>query len=230
MVLSIGRAAVELLFPSQCLGCGAGATFLCERCAEQMMPALPPRCPRCWEPRSFAGECLSCQLPPPAFDALRTAFVHRGLARELVQGLKYRGMTALGEPMGRLLAETARHHGFEPDVIVPVPLSGLRKRTRGYNQAGVLARSLRRELGVPVEAKALERRRNTPPQARRADAEARWANVAGAFLAQRKFVQGRSVLLIDDVATTGATLSACAGALREAGARPIWALTFARED
>jgi competence protein ComFC len=230
VVASFARAAVELLFPSHCLGCGRGGAFLCDDCASQLTPALPPRCPRCWEPRSVAGECLACQDSPPAFDALRTAFVYQGLAREMVQALKYRGVTALAGRMGGLLAEAARSQRLEADVIVPVPLSGMRKRTRGYNQAEALAVALGRELGLPVAPKALVRRRHTPPQARRADAEARRANVAGAFVVAATSIAGQSVLLIDDVATTGATLSACASALREAGSGPIWALTFARED
>jgi ComF family protein len=230
VVTSFAHAAVELLFPSRCLGCGRGGAFLCDACAGNLTPALPPRCPRCWEPRAGDGECLACQNRPPAFDALRVAFVYQGLARELVHALKYRGMTALATRMGELLAEAARNHRLEADVIVPVPLSGLRNRTRGYNQAAALARAVGSELGLPVVAGALSRRRHTAPQARRADAEARRANVAGAFVARPEAVAGQSVLLIDDVATTGATLSTCAAALREAGAGPIWALAFARED
>lgn len=229
-VASLGQAALELLFPSRCLGCGRSGTFLCDGCEQQLRPALPPRCPRCWEPRPYAGECLSCQLQPPAFDALRAAFIYDGLARELVQALKYRGMTALAGRMGELLASAARQQGVEAELIVPVPLSGLRKRTRGYNQAEALARALAGHLGLPVATRAIARRRHTPPQARSADSEARRANVAGAFSARPQGVAGRRVLLVDDVATTGATLSACAEALKAAGAVSVWALTFARED
>jgi ComF family protein len=227
---SLGQAALELLFPSHCFGCGRSGSFLCDGCAQQLAPALPPRCPRCWQPRAVAGECLSCQLHRPAFDALRAAFIYDGLARDLVQALKYRGVTAIAGRMGGLLAEAARRYGLTADLVVPVPLSGLRKRTRGYNQAQALARALARELGLPVATGAVARRRHTPPQARSADAEARRTNVEGAFSAKAKAVAGRSVLLVDDVATTGATLSACAAALREAGAASVWALTLARED
>ena len=227
---SLGQAALELLFPSRCLGCGHSGTFLCEACAERLTPALPPRCSHGWEPRSLAGECLACQLHPPAFDALRAAFVYDGLARDLVQALKYRGVTALAGRMGGLLAEAARRNGLAAGLVVPVPLSGRRKRTRGYNQSEALAKALARELALPARPQALARRRHTPPQARSAGAEARRANVSDAFSANEDAVAGRSVLLIDDVATTGATLSACASALREAGAASVWALTFARED
>jgi ComF family protein len=225
---SLGRAALDLLFPPRCAVCGAGGAFLCDGCAASLVEASPPRCPRCWRPAPDADECLHCQLTAPPFDALRTAFVYQGVARELVHALKYRGMTVLAAPMASLLAGAAAQARF--DLVVPVPLSGLRKRTRGYNQAELLARALAGDLGVPAQPSALVRRRHTAPQARSADAEARHRNVAGAFVCRDESLAGRRVLLIDDVTTTGATLAACAEALRTAGAASVWALAFARED
>src|SRR3990170_3512320 len=113
---SLGQAALELLFPSRCLGCGRSGTFLCEACAGRLTPALPPRCSHCWEPRSLAGECLACQLHPPAFDALRAAFVYDGLARDLVQPLKSRGVPA---PAGR---RGGRRAGAPPPCVGREPL------------------------------------------------------------------------------------------------------------
>jgi competence protein ComFC len=225
----IGRTALDLVFPPRCLGCGADGTFLCAVCAASLDRALPPRCKRCWRP-GVTGTCIVCQLADPPFDGLRAAFVYQGLARELVQALKYRGMTVLAEPMASLCIEALRDADLDFDVIVPVPLSGLRKRTRGYNQAELLARYAGKALGIPVAPRALERRRHTPPQARSAGAAARLSNVAGAFRARPQVVAGHAVLLIDDVTTTGATFAACAAALREAGTRRIWALAFGRED
>ena len=178
----------------------------------------------------MTGECIACQIEAPPFDGLRSAFVYQGLARELVQALKYRGMTVLAEPIASLCTEALREAEIGFDVIVPVPLSGLRKRTRGYNQAELLARQAGRALGIPVAPRALERKRHTPPQARSADAATRQSNVAGAFRARSEVVDGHAVLLIDDVTTTGATFASCAAALREAGARRIWAFAFGKED
>ncbi|MEX1254900.1 MAG: ComF family protein [Dehalococcoidia bacterium] len=225
---SLGRAALDLLFPPRCAVCGAAGAFLCAGCASALVEASPPRCPRCWRPGPDAGECFDCRLAPPAFDALRAGFVYQGVAREVVHALKYRGMTVLAAPMASLLTGAAARESF--DVVVPVPLSGLRKRTRGYNQAELLARALAEELGVLVEPRALVRKRHTPPQARSADAEARRRNVAGAFACRDASLAGRRVLLVDDVTTTGATLAACAGALKAAGAASVRALAFARED
>jgi ComF family protein len=160
---------------------------------------------------------------------LRAAFVYEGLARELVQSLKYRGLTALAEPMAALAADSIRKAGLTFDVLVPVPLAGMRERTRGYNQAEALAKQIGRALGVEVAPWALRRIRSSPPQARSADAETRRRNVQGAFRARNE-AAGRSVLLVDDVTTTGATLAACASALKEAGAGRVWAFAFGRED
>jgi ComF family protein len=113
------------------------------------------------------------------------------------------------------------------DVIVPVPLHPARLRRRGYNQAALLARELGRRVGLPVEERALQRVRATRSQMRLSAADRR-RNVQGAFRCADGRVRGRRVLLLDDVCTTGATLEACADALRAGGAESVWALTLAR--
>ena len=230
LVGRLGHAALELLFPSRCMGCERGGTFLCDACIEDLPRADSPRCWRCWSPQPGSGLCPQCYAAPPPFDGLRSAFVYRGVARSLVHGLKYRGMMSLAPPMAALLAEVALDFDLDADIIVPVPLSGLRHRTRGYNQASELAKHLGRELDVPVRPRALERPRHTPPQARTASALERRRNVQGAFRSEDPAVEGNRIILVDDVTTTGATLSACAEALQRAGADSIWCLTFARED
>jgi len=132
--------------------------------------------------------------------------------------------------MSLLLHEYLEENPVPADILVPVPLSPRRRRVRGYNQSALLARELARRLGLPVDDKTLARVRSTASQAETANAEARKLNVKGAFQCKGGALQGKEVLLLDDVATTGATLSACAQALRDAGAASVWALTFARED
>jgi ComF family protein len=133
--------------------------------------------------------------------------------------------------MGELVARYFQGAPLPVDVLVPVPLHPRRQRVRGYNQSMLLARELSSRLDLPVAAGALIRRVNTPPQAKAAEAGARRRNMAGAFDCRPGALDGRRVLLVDDVTTTGATLDACARALLpKGGAASVWGLTFARED
>ena len=118
--------------------------------------------------------------------------------------------------------------GISVDAVVPVPLHPKRLRERGYNQAELLAREVAKTLDLPMEANAVERVSHGPPQARSRALEERGASVQGAFEARAR-VDGRRILLVDDVCTTGATLDACAQALKAGGAACVWGLTFARE-
>ena len=225
----LGNAALDLIYPPACVSCRRSGAFLCAPCADTMTDATPPRCPCCWQPSRVDGPCHDCRAARPAYDGLRSAVVYKGAARTLVLALKYRHTTAVATPMAALMATAVRRDELEVDVAIPVPLSGRRERIRGYNQAAVLARALGSELTLPM-SRALVRRRHTPPQARSADAVARLRNVAGAFACRGQDMAGQRVLLVDDVTTTGATLNACARALKEAGAAAVWGLTFARED
>jgi ComF family protein len=227
----VGRAVLEVFFPSRCVGCGAYGSFLCQSCQAELLPTRPPRCPICWQPQPQEVTCGRCREERPAFQGARSAYLYQGAAREAVRALKYSYLSALAQPMAQLMARyVLEKEPIEADLLVAVPLHGRRQRLRGYNQSALLARELSRLCGLPLAERGLARRRNTPPQARSADAEARKRSVSGAFVADRRWVEGRRVLLVDDVMTTGATLDACAQALRQAGAASVWALTFARED
>ena len=127
------------------------------------------------------------------------------------------------------LADYLESHPVPGDVLVPVPLHPRRLRERGYNQSGLIARELGRLTGIPVYEKNLERSLFTGQQTRTAGVEERKINVAGAFSCPPDAWLDRQVILVDDVATSGATLDACAAALKEAGAVSVWGLTLARE-
>jgi ComF family protein len=227
----VGQVVLDVLFPSHCVGCGASGSFLCQACQAELPRALPPRCPICWQPQRQAAPCGRCRRERPAFQGARSLYIYESAAREAVRALKYNHLSALAQPMAQLMARYLEGEAaIEVDLLVAVPLYGRRRRLRGYNQSELLARELSRLCDLSLAERGLARRRNTPPQARSVDAEARKRNVADAFSADRRWVEGKRVLLIDDVMTTGATLDACAGALREAGAASVWALTFARED
>ncbi|MBU0704792.1 MAG: ComF family protein [Chloroflexi bacterium] len=141
--------------------------------------------------------------------------------------LKYRGRTALADPLGGLMAECWMQYPIPADVVVPVPLHADRLRERGYNQAALLAREMARRAGLVMEEQTLTRQRSTSPQTE-LDAKQRRQNVHDAFRCSNDGLAGKQVLLIDDVCTTGATLEACAMALCAGGARGVQALTLAR--
>jgi ComF family protein len=229
---TVAGAGIDLLFPRRCGLCGAFGSFLCGACSAGLPPALAgPRCPSCaLLSGSDSMDCRRCKsLPLSPLDGLIPVFQFQDRARRLVHRLKYEYLSALAEPMGRLMARHPDIQEMPIDLLVPVPLHPSRQRARGFNQSALLAREIGRHIGVPVEPRVLTRTRATAPQARTNTAGGRMANVDGAF-ACRKPMTGRHVLLVDDVATTGATLRACASPLRAAGAVSVHAIVFAHEE
>ena len=165
-----------------------------------------------------------------ALAGLLVAARYEGAARQVIWALKYQGQRRLAEPLGGLLAHAANRLAAHVALVLCVPLHATRRRERGYNQAELLARVCGRRLGLPVRPDLLERVRATPPQVGLSAADRR-TNVAGAFATTARApaaLSGRSVLLVDDVSTTGATLTAAATPLLEAGASSVWGLTVAR--
>ncbi|MFH1140968.1 MAG: ComF family protein [Chloroflexota bacterium] len=226
----LATAAVDILFPKRCVGCDREGAFLCQECLAELPRLEPPYCFLCGQPgRLMMRLCLSCWERPLEIDGIRAPYRMEGAVRQAVHALKYQYVRALAPDMGHLLAEFVASSDLPADVLVPVPLHPRRERNRGYNQSLLLARETGKVVGLPVEDRALRRSRHTPSQAQSASQEERRANVAEAFLAEATLAQGRRVLLVDDVCTTGATLEACAIALKEAGAASVWGLTLARE-
>ncbi len=231
LAATVWERALDLVFPPRCVACAAFGSFLCDACLSSAARAEPPRCPVCWMPSErLETVCRRCRRDQPAFEGARCPFVYDGVARRAVHALKYDGVSAVAPTMAAAMAACLRDWAPPIAAVVPVPLVGARRRSRGYNQSELLAREVARDAGLPVLARALRRRRAAPPQARSADEAARRANVAGAFAADASRLPAGGILLIDDVMTSGATLDACGAALRSAGSGPVFALTFARED
>jgi ComF family protein len=174
--------------------------------------------------------CGRCRKRRPVFSYARSAVSYGELAREALHAFKFGGCRALAAPLGDLLAGlgVASLPEASPHILVPVPLHPAREQERGFNQSLLLARRLGHAWGLPVRADILARTIATPPQAE-LDAQARRANVRGAFAVRRpELVAGRHVIVVDDVFTTGSTVTACAETLRRGGARTVGALTVAR--
>jgi ComF family protein len=199
----------------------------CAACALPLdSPSRGPVCSSCWSSIHPLTTPLQNFSPGvrPLVERFASAGEYDGALREVVHALKYRGRRSLARPLGALMQRAGREVRDGADLAIPVPLHPSRLRQRGFNQA----RDLAGQIGLPV-VPALRRVRPTEDQVTLPAAE-RLRNVQGAFAATRpaRLVAGRIVLLVDDVATTGATLEACARALHEAGAREVRALTAAR--
>jgi competence protein ComFC len=220
-------SGLDWLYPPDCGGCGRHGARWCLSCHAMVNVVVPPICPKCGQMQEREELCVSCLASPPCFDALRSWVIFGGPIRNAIHQLKYKRNIALGEIFGRQLIECVRQCKWNIDIVVPVPLGIARLAERGYNQAALLARPLALGIGLSYRPNGLGRVRETSSQVD-LNVRQRKENVAGAFRAMQSQVKGQAVLLVDDVATTGSTLDACASALREAGAISVYALTLAR--
>jgi ComF family protein len=240
-VLSALRAAADgLLAVLLAPGCAACQRPLesptrgavCASCWNAILRITPPVCDLCGDPLPSwrqtsveSARCPRCRRRPVGIDRGRAVGVYDGALRQIVHAFKYDGRRTLAGPLARLMADAGHDLLATADFAVPVPLHRRRERSRGFNQA----RDLADRLGCRV-AEVLVRTRATPRQTD-LPAARRHANVRGAFVLRhrlRERIEGRNVVLVDDVSTTGATLHACARVLRDAGAREVRALTAAR--
>ena len=221
--------ALDFLFPRHCVGCGKEGGFLCQSCRQLLDAITPPICPRCGIPRPDGTLCHGCAEVQAEIDGIRSPFKFDGVMRQAIHQLKYHNLRALAAPLAELLQEYLLSNYLPAEVLIPVPLHQKRLRERGYNQSGLLARELGRLINLPVVDNCLIRQKYISPQARADNLTERRSNVEGAFTCRDRRMQGKQVLLIDDVSTSGATLDACAAALKAAGAASVWGLVLARE-
>lgn len=223
------ESALDILFPPHCVGCGKGGLFLCSQCRSTLQYLPPPLCDRCGKPLPAGAKCPDCESTPLQIDGIRSLFPYDGVARRAILQFKYENVKALAAPLAQLMWEYQQTQRLPADVLMPVPLHPRRLRARGFNQSGLLARELGKLASLPVVDDSIARRKNTAPQARTASVEDRRRNVADAFACRNKRGAGKHIIIIDDVCTSGATLKACATALKATGAASVWGLTLARE-
>jgi competence protein ComFC len=218
---------LDWLYPPICVGCGTAGQRWCMICQTSTLEVGTNVCEQCGEPYNQIGKCMNCRQSPPAYTAVRSWAVYSGPIRHALQGLKYRQNLALGDSLSVHLIQLYKNLNWPIDFIVPVPLGQKRKRTRGYNQAALLARPLSLAAGIQYRPDALGRIRETVSQVGLSGKE-RSTNVSGAFTARPELVQGKKILVIDDITTTGSTIHHCATALIIAGAAEVYGLTVAR--
>jgi competence protein ComFC len=220
--------ALDWIYPPVCAGCGEPGYRLCPNCLHGIRFLDGKVCERCGIPvKEKVQFCPVCKQDPPPYTALRSLARYEGIIRDCVHALKYDGNQSLGEYFAELLVQIVRAEKWDPEVIIPVPLSPARLAERGYNQSALLARPIALQLGVRFNPFGLRRVRNTRSQVE-LTAEQRRENVRGAFTAIPDIVSNKRILLVDDVTTTGSTIRECAKALTTGGATAIYCLTLAR--
>lgn len=232
------REALDIVFPRQCAVCGKAvggeSLHVCWDCMAGMWPVHEPFCSICGDPVPGPIEhhysCSMCRGSRPGFDYARSAFMYRGAVAGLVKVLKYHGGLHLRRDLAAMLLACVNVHyaAIDVDAVVFVPLYHRKERERSYNQSRLLAIELAIMLGKPMVPDALLRVRDTPSQTQLSSVQRR-KNVRGAFRAVRpEWLNGRRFLLVDDVMSTGATVSECARELKKAGAAAVRVVTVAR--
>jgi len=215
--------------PPCCVQCGKVEVWLCDKC-EQKLPLLTRSvCPSCGQPLDDKTSCPTCRTSALRVAPIRAAFpFDEDAVRTAIHALKYRRATGIVVPLARQMAEAWRFHRFQSDLLVPVPLHPLRELKRGYNQSELLASALGEQVRIPTALHALQRVRETKSQTKLKRHQRR-ENVEAAFdCSPGADFSGQVVTLVDDVATTGATLDACAAVLLAHGASTVNAFTLAR--
>lgn len=229
--------ALNAIYPPQCLSCktiiGENGN-LCPDCWEVIHFISGSKCNICGIPFEYeineAAICGSCMFKKPSYDCARAVFKYDDASRSLITSFKYSDKIAASDYFAKWIARSASDLIDEADLIVAVPLHRIRLFTRRYNQSSLLANSLAKLTKKPIHHNMLRRTKNTKPQAGMMFKQ-RILNVRGAFKINAKYadlIKGKNIILIDDVMTTGATIEACAKAIKKAGASKVTALTVAR--
>ncbi|MBX3053927.1 MAG: ComF family protein [Caldilineaceae bacterium] len=228
----LGNQLLDLFFPPRCAGCARAGFVFCPQCAQDVLPVVAPFCEHCGRPQVRpTAYCAACRGgDKDALALVRVATVYTEPVRSAIRGLKYGAQPELAPLLARYLIAAAQQPPW-PDIlpmldgVVPVPLHAKRLADRRYNQSGLLGRAFVEHFGLPLADSWLHRSRQTQSQVGLSAVERR-QNVADAFQAGGE-VAGKRLLLVDDVFTTGATLTACAQALKLAGAVEVYGLVLA---
>lgn len=222
-----GNTLLDALYPLECCGCGRSGKVVCDKCSTGLAVLEPPFCQVCSVPGDFA-RCQRCAEAIRSFEGVRAPFRYSGVIRQAVFALKYGGIKAAAPQLGDMLGKYLEESPLPGDALAAVPMHPRRRRERGYNQADLLARRVASRRGLPYRENLLVRSRHVEPQASLADPTQRAVNVADSVsMGPDEDVAGARIILIDDVATTGSTLEACAAVLKRAGAASVWGLTLA---
>ena len=223
---------LNLFFPKKCLGCGTADVYLCPDCFNKIEISLNNTCFFCGKITWQGKICIDCEKRNYLDRIISAANYKNPLVRDLIKNFKYHYVKELAQPLSQFLIKSLALCGTldfpHNAVVLPIPLYKTRHRTRGFNQAELLAQKIADYFNLPLETNILKRIISAEPQANIKDDEKRKANIKGVFDVNPAAVRGINIILVDDVATTGATLIEAGKILKNNGADKIWALVVAR--
>ncbi len=225
----IGEAVTDALFPRRCAVCGdivtPGGAKVCRDCEGVLKYVEEPYCLKCGAPLKESEEafCADCSTREHKFDRGRAAFVYNDIMSLSIYGFKYNKRQEYAEFYAQEIAKRLGRfiRSVKPDALVPIPLNKKRFIKRGYNQAELISNELSKLIGVPVDSGLLVRAKNTKPQ-KNLSGEERENNLKRAFKIVRNDVSLKTVMLIDDIYTTGSTIDSAAGCLKEYGVKGVY--------
>ena len=220
---------LDIIFPPCCAGCGEWGKRYCKICFANTKTINTHICQICGEPIGLetGSPCERCKTTEIYFTAVRSWALFEDPLKFAIHKLKYQRNIGLGEVLAEPLARLLFDFDWDIDLITAIPLDMDRKQERGFNQSVLLARPLSWVSKIPFNEKAVTRSRNTRSQVG-LSREQRKENMSGAFRSDTKIVKGKSILIIDDVITTGSTINACSKAMVESGVEQVYGMTLAR--
>lgn len=235
MLSNLKKFFLELFFPKSCLGCKQPGTYLCRDCFNKIRLADNNLCFFCEKPTGAGRICFECKTENFLDRIISAAEYKEPLVRDLIKAYKYHFVTELAEPLSQLIIKQLENLKLEirnsDFLLIPIPLHRHRLHYRGFNQAQLIAVKLAEYFKIAHKPDILQRKTSTTPQAKIKDTEKRKINLKNTFCINPEFAQeikGKTILLIDDVITTGATMAEAAKILKENNAKEVWALTIAK--
>ena len=221
-------SSIDLIFPPHCAGCDLLGYRWCSTCDSKVHPIPLPICDKCGSPKHKSKSIDDqCSTYLESIEYIRSYSIYEEPLSTAIKKLKYQRNVGIAETLAFYFVELYNNINQDVDIIIPVPLSSKRFRDRGYNQSSLIAKPFSLAIGRPMKTQALFRHKETKSQVG-LSREQRSENVADSFIADKSQVLGKTIVLIDDVTTTGSTLEACAKALKKEGAKTIVGLTLAR--
>ena len=217
---------LDWIYPPDCIVCHKCGYRICPECLSNFRQ-IQTGCEICGITLAKPGICKHCQDKRPTYDHLRSLFEYKDVVREAIHQVKFHNDLGLAEKLAEIMSQYLLRLNWQLDLIVPMPLNERRQYQRGYNQSALLALPIALKTRTKYAPYAIERIKDTKSQVGLSASE-RWENVADAFSVNSRTIQGKNLLIVDDVVTTGATMNAIAAAVKKGGAKKIFCLSFAR--